>query len=72
MAKLATGTRAVNPLYDVLPQAARKIVYALAFLGLLVYTAIEAADGDYKKAIGLLLVSLVPLLASSNTAVNAP
>jgi hypothetical protein len=70
MTELEPAKRAVNPLYDVLPAIARKYVYALAFLGLLVYTAIQAAEGDWQKAAGSLLATLVTLLASSNTAVK--
>lgn len=56
-----------NPLTDVLPAQARKVLYALAFLALLVFTAIQASDGDWWEAVGSLLASLVPLLAVSNT-----
>jgi hypothetical protein len=56
-----------NPLTDVLPSKARKIVYALAFLALLVVTAHQGAEGDWWEAFGSFLTSLVPLLAASNT-----
>jgi hypothetical protein len=58
---------ASNPLTDVLPVKARKYAYAAAFLALLVYTAVQAAQGDLLQALGSLLTSLVPLLAASNT-----
>ena len=58
---------ASNPLTDVLPAKARKYAYALAFLALLVYTAVQVAGGDLLVALGSLLASLVPLLAASNT-----
>lgn len=56
-----------NPLIDVIPAKARKYVYALAFLAGLVLAAFQAADGDVKETIILLVASLVPLLAASNT-----
>jgi hypothetical protein len=56
-----------NPLTDVLPSKARKIIYALAFLALLVFTAVQGAEGNWMEALGTLLASLVPLLAASNT-----
>jgi hypothetical protein len=62
----------VNPLYDVLPQKVRKIVYAILFVALTVFTIVQAADGDWVKAIGGVLIALVGLLASSNTAVQVP
>lgn len=64
--------KAVNPLYDVLPQKVRKIVYAILFVALTVFTIVQAADGDWVKAIGGVLIALVGLLASSNTAVQVP
>lgn len=72
MTKLEPTTRAVNPLYDVLPQALRKIVYAILFVAAGIYAIFQAADGDWKQFVGGCLVFLVGLLASSNTAVNAP
>lgn len=59
-----------NPLTDVIPDVARKYVYAVAFLVGLALTALQAADGDWKAAAFLFLGSLVPLLAASNTAVE--
>lgn len=69
---MASVNRLANPLYDVLPQKARKVVYAVLFLALLVYTAVQTAEGDWNKAIGGLLITLTGLLASSNTAVKTP
>lgn len=60
-----------NPLADVLPAQARKIVYAIAFLALLVYTAFMGAEGNWLEAVGTLLASLVPLLAASNVSPEA-
>lgn len=56
-----------NPLTDVLPRKARKIIYAIAFVALLIWTAFQGAEGDWSKVIGGVLTSLVPLLAASNT-----
>lgn len=56
----------MNPLTDVLSPKLRKILYALAFLGLLVFSAFQAAAGDWTQFVGSLLTSLVPLLAASN------
>lgn len=64
---MPASTRLTNPLTDVLPRKARKIVYALAFLALLVVTAVQGAEGDWFEAVGTFLTSLVPLLAASNT-----
>ncbi len=56
-----------NPLTDVLPTKARKITYAVAFVALLVWSAVQAAEGDWSKVVGGVLTALVPLLAASNT-----
>lgn len=56
-----------NPLTDVLPTKVRKYIYAIAFLALLVFTAWQAAAGDWDQFVGGLLATLVPLLAASNT-----
>ncbi len=56
-----------NPLTDVLPSKARKILYAVAFVALLIWTVIQGAEGDWSKVVGGVLTSLVPLLAASNT-----
>ena len=61
-----------NPLTDIIPARYRKYVYAGAFLGGLAWTAIQAADGDWRQAVALLAGSLVPLLAASNTAAPKP
>lgn len=58
---------ATNPLNDVLPAQVRKYAYAVAFLALLVFTAVQTAQGDLLVALGSLLTSLVTLLAASNT-----
>ena len=56
-----------NPLTDVLPSKARKYIYALAFLALLLYSAWQGAEGDWDTAIGAFLTAFVPLMAASNT-----
>jgi glucose dehydrogenase len=61
-----------NPLYDVLPQKARKIVYAILFVAALVFAIWQASDGNWEIFVGSLLAALVGLLASSNTAVQEP
>lgn len=61
------STRSTNPLTDVLPRKARKVIYALAFLALLIYSAWQGAEGDWEQAIGSFLTAFVPLLAASNT-----
>lgn len=64
--------KAVNPLYDVLPQKIRKIVYAILFVCSGVFAIYRATEGDWKAFAAGVLVFLVGLLASSNTAVNVP
>jgi hypothetical protein len=56
-----------NPLTDVLPANIRKYAYAVLFLAGLVFTAFQAADGDWVQLAGGLIVSLTGLLAASNT-----
>ncbi len=52
---------------DVIPAKWRKYVYAVAALGLLVFAAFQAADGNWKVAVPSLLASLVNALAHGNT-----
>jgi hypothetical protein len=56
-----------NPLTDVLPAKARQIAYALLFVMALMFAAWQAADGDWLKALGLLVTSLLGAMAASNT-----
>lgn len=58
----------MNPLVDILPEKYRKYVYAVAALAVFVLGVWQAADGDWVKAIGLAIGSLVPATAASNTA----
>lgn len=55
-----------NPLSYV-PVRYRAWAYFLASFALLVWASLEAADGDWKKAIGLVLSSLVPAMAKTHT-----
>lgn len=56
-----------NPLTEILPPKARKVLYAVLFLVALGFAAWEAADGDWLKALGLLVTSLLGGMAASNT-----
>jgi hypothetical protein len=56
-----------HPLTDVLPDAVRKRLYAVAFVALVVFSAFQAADGDWKQFTGGVLGTLVTLLATANT-----
>lgn len=56
-----------NPLADVLPAKVRKILYAIGFVCLIIWTVIQGAEGDWSKVVGGVLASLLPLLAASNT-----
>ena len=57
----------MNPLTGVLPPQARKYVYAVVSLAGLVWGVLETADGDWKKAVGGIIVALVNATAASNT-----
>ena len=61
-----------NPLRDVIPEGARKYLYAIGFVALLVYAAVQAADGDIGMALASVVTSLLPLLAASNVGSNTP
>lgn len=61
-----------NPLYDVIPEKARKYVYAALFLAALVYGVVQASDGDWGTAVGSLITALIGATAASNTAVKNP
>ena len=55
----------MNPLQDLLPPKVRQILYALLFVTLLVFGAIQAASAegkvDWFKAIGTIISSLIPV-----------
>lgn len=56
-----------NPLTEVLPSKARKILYAVGFVALVIWTVVQGAEGDWSKVVGGVLAALLPLLAASNT-----
>lgn len=62
----------MNPLQDVLPPKARKLLYAVLFVAALVFAVYQASDGDWLLFAGSLVTSLLGLLASSNTAPEVP
>lgn len=49
------------------PTKVRYTLYVLAALGLLGYSAIQAAEGDYKKAVGIFFGSLLGAMAATST-----
>lgn len=57
---------ASNPLTDVLTPTLRKYLYALLFLAGIVYGAIQASGGDWKKAVPAILAGLLGATAASN------
>lgn len=56
-----------NPLTDVLPPRIRKGLYAILFVVALLLAAWQAAEGDWFKALGLAVTSLLGAMATSNT-----
>lgn len=60
-----------NPLTKLLqslPEKARLTIYALLFVAGVVYAAVQAAGGDWQKAIGILLAGVLGgALPASNT-----
>lgn len=59
-------------LKDIIPAKARKITYLIFALGLLGYSAWEAAHGDFVTFITSFLASVVNALAASNTITSIP
>ena len=59
-----------NPLYEVIPAGARKYVYAILSLAVLVLGVVQAFDGDWVKAAGALVAALISATAASNTDVE--
>ena len=57
----------VNELLSKVPEKLRYDIYFVASLGLLGYAAFTAADGDWKKALGIFIGSLVGATAATNT-----
>lgn len=64
----------MTPLFfEVIPAKARKYVYAAVALAMIVWGAWQAAEGDWKVAIGSLITTLVAGLAHGNVgAQDAP
>lgn len=56
-----------NPLTDVLPAQARKVLYAVLFVLALGFAAWQAADGDWVEFAGAVIVALFGATATSNT-----
>ncbi len=56
-----------NPLTDVLPARVRLYFYAALFVAALVFTAWQAADGDWAMFVGGLITALGGATAASNT-----
>jgi hypothetical protein len=59
---------AMNPLFDIIPARARAYVYAAVALLMIAWGAWQAADGDWKVAVGALVTTLTAALAHANTA----
>lgn len=57
----------MNPLVDILPPQVRRSLYAIVFVAALIFGLWQASEGDWAEFVGSLLVSLVNLLAASNT-----
>jgi len=56
-----------NPLTDIIPASWRRYIYALLFVAGIVYGAFVLADGDWRKAIGFLVASVLGgLMPASN------
>jgi hypothetical protein len=59
----------MNPLFDVIPARARKYVYAAVALFMIGWGAYQAADGNWKVAVGALITTVVAGLAHANVEV---
>lgn len=59
---------AMNPFFDVIPAKARRYVYAAVALFMIGWGAWQAADGDWKVAVGALVTTLTAALAHANVA----
>lgn len=61
-------TNPVTRFLQSLPEKMRLAIYALLFIAGVVYAALQAADGDWRKAIGILLAAVAGgALPASNT-----
>jgi hypothetical protein len=56
-----------NPLTDVLPAKVRRYAYAVLFVAALVFSVVQASDGDWKQLVGGLITALYGAVAASNT-----
>ena len=59
-----------DALKELLNRKLRLWLYVLSALALMAFAALEAAEGDWVKAIPVFLTSLVPVLAAAN--INPP
>lgn len=55
-----------NPLVNVLSPKVRAVLYLVLFVAALVFTAIQAADGNVWEAVGGVITALLGLVAASN------
>ena len=60
----------MNPLTEVLPAKARKVLYALLFVASHGYAAWQGSEGDWTTFTGAIITSLFSATAASNTAVE--
>lgn len=56
----------MNPLFAILPAKARKYVYAGVALVGLIWTGYQAANGDWKAAVGAVVSVIVAGVAHAN------
>ena len=63
-------TTVSDALKELLNRKLRLWLYVLSALALMAFAALEAAEGDWVKAIPVFLTSLVPVLAAAN--INPP
>jgi hypothetical protein len=59
-----------NPLYEVIPAAARKYIYALLSLAAIVVAGVQAFGGDWLAFTAYLVAALTGATAASNTNVE--
>ena len=57
----------MNPLTDVLSPQARKVLYAILFVGALGFAAWQASEGDWLEFASGLVTALYGAMAASNT-----
>ena len=70
MPEEAKTTTVSDALKELLNRKLRLWLYVLSALALMAFAALEAAEGDWVKAIPVFLTSLVPVLAAAN--INPP